>query len=70
MNVNIEMFANLDKNVKSEVATRTRSEVFVKGKGIVYIITRKGQNKFVPDVYYVLGLKFNLLSIGQLMNNG
>lgn len=70
MTRNIAMFANLDENVKSEVTTGTDSKVFVKGKGRVSILTRKGENKFVPDVYYVPGLKCNLLSIGQLVNKG
>ena len=34
------------------------------------ILTRNGEKKIVPDVYYVPGLKCNLLSIGQFMNKG
>lgn len=33
-------------------------------------MTRKGEQNFVPDVYYVPGLKCNILSIGQLINKG
>ena len=40
------------------------------GKGRVDILTNKGQKKFMLDVYYVLGLKHNLLSIGQLIQKG
>ena len=61
---NIAMFANLDENVKSEVITGTNSKFSVMGKGRVSILTRKGEKKFVPDVYYVPCLKCNLLSIG------
>ena len=57
MTGNIAIFSNLDENVKSEVTTGTDSKVFVMGKGRVSILTRKGENKFVPDVYYVPGLK-------------
>ena len=70
MTGNIAMFSNLAKDVKSEVITGTDRKVSVMGKGRVSIFTRKGENKFVPDVYYVLGLKCNLISIGQLVNKG
>ena len=67
MTRNIAMFANLDENTKSEVTTRTDRKIFVMGKERVSILTRKGEKKFVPDVYYVPSLKCNLLSIGQLV---
>ena len=70
MTRNIAMFSNLDENVRSELTTRTESRVSIKGKGRVSILTRKGENKFVPDVYYLAGLKCNLLSIGKLMKKG
>jgi len=37
MTGNIEMFANLDENVKSEVTTGTDNKISVKGKGRVSI---------------------------------
>ena len=70
MTGNIAMFVNLDENVKSEVTTGTDNKVSIMGKGRVSILTRKGEKKFVPDVYYVPSLKCNLLSIGQLINKG
>ena len=70
MTGNIAMFANLDENVKSEVTMGTESKVSIMRKVRVSILTRKGENKFVPDVYYVPGLKCNLLRIGQVVNKG
>ena len=67
---NIAMFANLDENVKSEVTTGFDSKISVKGKGRVSIRARNGEQMIVPEVYYVHGLKCNLLSIGQLINKG
>eukprot|EP00253_Pinus_taeda_P015004 PITA_15004 len=64
MTGNIEMFANLDDNVKSEVTTRTDSKISVKGKDRVSNRARNGEQMIVPEVYYVPGLKCNLLSIG------
>eukprot|EP00253_Pinus_taeda_P022846 PITA_22846 len=70
MTGNIEMFANLDENVKYEVTTKTDSKIFFKGKGKVSIQARNGEQMIVPEVYYVSGLKCNLLSIGQLIDKG
>ena len=70
MTGNIAMFSNLDENVKSEVATGTDSKIFVKGKGRLRILARNGEQNFVLEVYYVLGLKCNILSIGQLIKKG
>eukprot|EP00253_Pinus_taeda_P004625 PITA_04625 len=67
---NIAMFANLDEDVKSEVTTGTDSKIAVKGKGSVSIRARNGEQMTVPEVYYVPGLKCNLLSIGQLIDKG
>eukprot|EP00253_Pinus_taeda_P027098 PITA_27098 len=70
MTGNIAMFANLDEDVKSEVTTGTDSKIAVKGKGSVSIRARNGEQMTVPEVYYVPGLKCNLLSIGQLIDKG
>ena len=39
-------------------------------KGIVGILTKQGESKYIPDVYHVECLKHNLLSIGQLIQKG
>ena len=43
MTGNIEMFANLDEEVKSEVTTGTDTKISVKGKGRVSICGRNGE---------------------------
>ena len=48
----------------------TDTKISIKGKGKVSIRARNGKQKFVPGVYYVPGLKYNILSIGQLINKG
>ena len=67
MTGNIAMFSNLDEEVKSKVTTGTDTNISVKGKGRLSIHAGNGEQKFVPDVYYVPGLKCNLLSIGRLI---
>ena len=70
MTGNITLFSKLDQSVKSQVTLRTDSKISVMGKGEVKVLTRKGENKTIADVYYVPGMKCNLLSIGQLVQKG
>eukprot|EP00253_Pinus_taeda_P011564 PITA_11564 len=67
---NIALFSKLGQNVKSRVTLGTDSKIYVMGKGEVKIFTKKGEKKTIGDVYYVPGMKYNLLSIGQLVQNG
>ena len=70
MTGNIALFSKLDQNVKSQVTLGTDSKVFIMGKGEVNILTKKGENKTITDVYYVPRMKCNLFSIGQLVHKG
>ena len=70
MTGNIAFFSALDKNVKSEVTLGTDSKIYVMGKGEVKIFTKQGERKTIADVYYVPGMRCNLLSIGQLVQKG
>eukprot|EP00253_Pinus_taeda_P009946 PITA_09946 len=70
MTGNIALFFALDKNMKSEVTLGTDSKVSVMGKGEVKIFTKQGERKTIADVYYVPGMRCNLLSIGQLVQKG
>ena len=64
MTGNLAMFSMLDESVQSQVTLGTDSKVYVMGKGNVNVLTRLGANKSIADVYYVPGMKCNLLSIG------
>src|SRR3984885_7718984 len=70
MTGNIALFSALDKNMKSGVTLGTDSKVSVMGKGEVKIFTKQGERKTIADVYYVPGMRCNLLSIGQLVKKG
>ncbi|KAA0065975.1 integrase [Cucumis melo var. makuwa] len=52
-----------------EVKTGDNTRLQVKGQGDILVKTKKG-TKRVTNVYYVPGLKHNLLSIGQLLQRG
>jgi hypothetical protein len=43
--------------------------VHAKGKGTIYISTKK-DTKFVTNVLYILELDQNLLSVAQMLRNG
>jgi len=70
MTGNKDLVANLDVTVQTEVKLGTDKTVAVDGKGVVNIVTNQGEPKTISEVYYVPGLKHNLISVGQLMQKG
>ena len=40
-----------------------------KGKGIVPILTKKNEKKFIHEVFYVPNMNSNMIRIGQLLQN-
>ena len=70
MTGNIAMFSMLYENMKSQVTLGTDSKIYVTGKGIVNVLTKKGEKKRISYVYCVPGMKCNLLSIGKLIQKG
>ena len=66
MTGNSSLFSNLDKSIQTNVTLGNNARVTVLGKGIVGILTKKIERKVMPNIYYVDGVKQNLLSIGQL----
>eukprot|EP00253_Pinus_taeda_P031403 PITA_31403 len=70
MTGNLALFSALDQSVKSQVTLGTDSKISVMGKGEIKIFTKKGERKTITDVYYVPGMRCNLLSIGQLVHKG
>ena len=62
--------ANMDRYVKTKVKLGTNKTVDVYGKGVVNILTKQGQPKKISKIYYVLGLKHNLISVSQLTQKG
>ncbi|XP_057857947.2 uncharacterized protein LOC131067029 [Cryptomeria japonica] len=70
MTGNLEMFSSLDESVKSDVTLGNDNKVSVMVKGSVNILTKMGVKKYILDVYFVPGLKHNLMSIGKLIQKG
>eukprot|EP00253_Pinus_taeda_P015078 PITA_15078 len=70
MTGNIALFSALNQSVKSQVTLGTDSKIFAMGKEEVKIFRKKGEKKTIADVYYVPGMRCNLLIIGQLVHKG
>uniref|UniRef100_A0A251S6V1 Putative zinc finger, CCHC-type, Ribonuclease H-like domain, GAG-pre-integrase domain protein n=1 Tax=Helianthus annuus TaxID=4232 RepID=A0A251S6V1_HELAN len=69
MTGNRNLFVNLDESEQREVRTGDDKKLEVLGCGEVNVRI-KGQEKKIPNVFYVNGLKHNLLSVGQLVQKG
>jgi hypothetical protein len=57
----------LDELAQTKITLRTYIQVTFLGKGSINILTKQGEQNIMIDVYYVSGLKNNLMSIGQLL---
>ena len=64
------LFETLDVSKKSEVRLGDNKTVQVDGKGTIAICSSTGKKKLLHDVFFVPSLAHNLLSVGQLMNDG
>jgi hypothetical protein len=69
MTRNKGLFEDLDASVKAQIKLCNDNIVKVMGKGAINVITNSGK-KTIPDVYFVPGLKHNLISVGQLTQKG
>lgn len=63
-------FHLLNENHHTTVSFGDSSTVSVRGKGDIHLKTRNGFVETISDVLYVPSLKCNLLSAGQLQENG
>lgn len=63
------LFYDLEKGFNKVVRWGNYASMNVVGKGSVQL-TVKEVNHLIRDVYYVSGLKNNLLSVGQLQERG
>ncbi|XP_022852354.1 uncharacterized protein LOC111373988 [Olea europaea var. sylvestris] len=64
------MFVELDELVIESITFGDESKIPVKGKGKILIRLKNCTYQFISNVYYVPNIKNNILSLGQLLENG
>ena len=63
------LFKEMQK-IKDDVSFGDASKVKVKCRGTIHFLQKDGVMGSIHDVYYVLDLKTNILSMGQLTEKG
>ncbi|XP_020239332.1 uncharacterized protein LOC109818302 [Cajanus cajan] len=62
-----DWFASLDESIKSKVKFADDRVLMAKGVGKIVIKKKNGGETSITNVLFVLGMKSNLLSLGQLL---
>ncbi|KAD5317800.1 hypothetical protein E3N88_17746 [Mikania micrantha] len=70
MTGNKEHFKELDKKVSGRVRFGDGSFVEIEGKGSILLECKNKEQRIISHVYYIPNLKNNILSLGQLTENG
>lgn len=63
-------FVSLDERVTGKVRFGDDSRINIKGKGSVRFIFDGGEKKILKDVYYIPGLRSNIVSLEQATEAG
>jgi transposase InsO family protein len=66
----LEHLTNLDTTIRGTVKLGDGSAVSIGGRGTVMIKGRTGEQRVLTDVYYIPKLTTNIISLGQLEENG
>jgi hypothetical protein len=64
MTGNKDLFSSIDTSIQSKVKLGNDCKVTINGKGVVPVCTKNNQRTNINDVYFVPGLKCNLISVG------
>lgn len=64
------MFHELDEKISGKVKFADGSTVEIRGKGSMLLQCKNGDQKMLPDIYFILSLCNNILSLGQLAERG
>ena len=63
-------FNELDETVSGEVRFGDGSTVTIKGKGSINFSCKNGEKRCLQQVYYIPSLRNNIISLGQLSEEG
>ena len=70
MNGHNDLLSNFDASLITTISLGDDHSIKASRKGVVPFLTKQGEVKNIPDVYYVPNIKHNLLSVGKLMAHG
>jgi transposase InsO family protein len=70
MTGNIDWFSVFDSNTRGAVKLGDGHLVYIEGKGTVLLKGRSDEHKALTDVYYIPKLSHNIISLGQLEEEG
>ena len=65
MSGNRAFFVDLDEEVTGKVRFEDDSRIDIRGKGSIRFRLEKGKKKMLNNVYYIPGLRSNIISLGQ-----
>ncbi|KAI3684116.1 hypothetical protein L6452_33335 [Arctium lappa] len=65
-----EKFSELNESVRGYVRFGDDSKVRIEGKGSIIFICKNGEKRMLRDVYYIPSLCNNIISLGQLAQDG
>lgn len=65
MTGNRSYFTTLDETITGKVKFGDDSRIDIKGKGSINFVFKNGVKKMMSNVYYIPGLRSNIISLGQ-----
>ena len=69
MTGNKSLLSSLDSSIVTNTKLGDDFLVPAKGKGTIPVLTKKNENNFIHEVFYVPHLNVNLISIVKLLHN-
>ena len=70
MSGNRAYFSKIDETIGGKVRFGDDSCIDIKGKGSVLFISKNKERKILADVYFIPGLRSNIISLGQATESG
>ena len=65
-----EKFTKLDESVAGQVKFGDGSVVHIRGKGSIQLLCKNGEERELKDVFFIPSLRSNIISLGQLSEEG
>ena len=70
MTGNRSYFKSINESITGKVRFGDDCRIDIKGKGSILFCSKDGTKKVLADVYYIPGLRSNIISLGQATESG